>query len=236
MKNLGILIVIFFAHCNIMFAVEVINAGIGGNTSSALLNRVHQDVISKKPALVVIMAGTNDALNSKKLCSFEKYRSNLEKLVEAISGHGAKIILMTIPPFYEKYLLKRHKIAAFKNISPQTRVNGINKIIKEVGSKHQIEIVDINKLFQAKGGANEKRSSLLRNVNNSKAVDGVHPTVEGYKLIADAVAECVKKNKLPTNLIICFGDSITYGIGAKRGINSYPDILKKLLKDSSNRQ
>ena len=42
----------------------VINAGVGGNTTRNLLKRVKKDVLAKKPDVVVMMVGTNDALNS----------------------------------------------------------------------------------------------------------------------------------------------------------------------------
>ena len=40
--------------------VNVINNGIGGDTSGGLLARFHQDVVQNQPELVVILGGTND--------------------------------------------------------------------------------------------------------------------------------------------------------------------------------
>src|SRR6185437_765682 len=42
-------------------AVEVINAGIGGERTDQALRRLEKDVIARKPNLVTIMYGTNDS-------------------------------------------------------------------------------------------------------------------------------------------------------------------------------
>lgn len=57
---------------------EIINAGVGGNNSRALLARLEEDVLSRDPSLVIIMVGTNDALNSGALVSLDEYRENLD--------------------------------------------------------------------------------------------------------------------------------------------------------------
>src|SRR5690554_5030310 len=60
--------------------MEVINAGIGGNTSGQLLERIEEDVIGHRPDLVIVMVGTNDMVNSGKLTSYDVYRQNLQAL------------------------------------------------------------------------------------------------------------------------------------------------------------
>jgi len=46
---------------------QVINSGIKGNTTTDILGRLKKDVLDKKPDLVILMVGTNDMLNSKKM-------------------------------------------------------------------------------------------------------------------------------------------------------------------------
>ncbi|HEX2949579.1 MAG TPA: GDSL-type esterase/lipase family protein, partial [Armatimonadota bacterium] len=41
---------------------EVLNAGVGGNNTRMLLERLDADVLAQHPDLVVLMVGTNDAL------------------------------------------------------------------------------------------------------------------------------------------------------------------------------
>ena len=64
MKLPGLVALLPVLLSSIVFSneVEVINAGVGGNSSANLLKRVHEDVIAKQPDLVILMVGTNDAL------------------------------------------------------------------------------------------------------------------------------------------------------------------------------
>ena len=41
-------------------SLNVINSGIGGDTSGGLLSRFYQDVVRHQPDMVVILGGTND--------------------------------------------------------------------------------------------------------------------------------------------------------------------------------
>jgi lysophospholipase L1-like esterase len=65
--------------------------------------------------------------------------------------------------------------------------------------------------------------------------DGLHPTRDGYRLIAQEVYRYLKQHQLlkKNRRIICFGDSITYGAfmdgkGTAEG-DTYPAFLKNLL-------
>ena len=100
MKLPGLVVLLSALLSSVVFSseVEVINAGVGGNSSANLLPRVHEDVIAKHPDLVILMVGTNDALNSQKLTAPEVFVANLEKLVTEMTGSGSEVILMTIPP------------------------------------------------------------------------------------------------------------------------------------------
>lgn len=217
-------------NCSIVVsAIEIINAGHRGNATANLLSRIEADVLNEKPSLVIMMAGTNDMLNSAKLTPFQQYSNRLESLIQQIIKTNAKMILMTIPPFYEKYLLKRHDAGKYKPYTPLSRVVEANKIIKSLGEKYLIPIVDVYTIFSENGGVTEEESSLLRNVANAGTADGVHPTSKGYTLMALAIAKTIRQFKLPTTKIVCFGDSITYGTGVIRGIDDYPTQLYKLL-------
>jgi lysophospholipase L1-like esterase len=211
-------------------SAEVINAGEGGNTTRTLLSRLKRDVLDRKPSLVLMMVGTNDMLNSKKLATFRQYRNRLETLIKKITANKSKIILMTIPPCNEKYLLKRHKAEKYKPHTPTERIIEANKIIKNLAKKYSIPLVDVYSIFTQNGVIIGTKTSFLRNVANVNSEDGVHPTPAGYKEITKALVKTIKSNKLPTAKIICFGDSITYGSGVKHGTEDYPAQLEKMLR------
>ncbi|HEX2628060.1 MAG TPA: GDSL-type esterase/lipase family protein, partial [Chitinophagaceae bacterium] len=85
----------------------IINSGVNGNTTTNLLKRIDTDCLAHKPELVIMMVGTND-MNNGKFVAPDKYKVNLESLSDRIMESGSKLLLMSILPFYEPYLLTRH--------------------------------------------------------------------------------------------------------------------------------
>jgi lysophospholipase L1-like esterase len=213
---------------------EVFNAGKGGASSGNLLGKkLLKKALSPKPQLTILMVGTNDMLNSRKLATYEKFEANINKLLDIFKAKNSQVILMTIPPFSEKLLLMRHKRAKYSE-APTKRVEKANAVIKKIAKKRNLPLVDVYALFTAVTKDQDSKASLLRNLANKKIKDGVHPHKAGYKVIAEAVYKTINKYKLPTKRIVCYGDSITYGAGMKGAGtatgNTYPGQLAKLLK------
>lgn len=208
--------------------VEVVNAGTGGNNTNNLLQRLDTDCLAHQPALTIVMIGTND-MNNGKYVPLPKFRSNLELLADKITAGGSKLLLMTILPFYEPYLLARHPAAFFQPEGPSGRRKAVNETIQEIAVKKGTSFFDIGALFEKVGKIGTDKDCLLRNQLNSGKEDGVHPTPNGYRFLALAVSQYIQFHQLPTSRIVCFGDSITKGDGSIDG-ESYPAYLKKLLQ------
>ena len=211
----------------------VINAGIGGNNSWNLLARLDKDVLAQKPELVVMLVGSNDVLNSGNSVPLDKYRQNLTQLAQRITDSGSKLVLMTLPPCYETYLLERHPAKFFGEDGPAGRIAKANQIVRQIAEERDIPLVDVNELFTKIGKVGPTKESLMRNEVNAGARDGVHPTPEGYRHIADAILKVIRKNDLPTQHVVCFGDSITFGahvLGAGTATGAtYPAFLSRAL-------
>lgn len=67
---------------------QVINAGISGNTTLQLLQRIDEDVIDHHPELTILMVGTNDMLNSRKMMTYQEYGENLDFDCQEIKNRG----------------------------------------------------------------------------------------------------------------------------------------------------
>jgi len=69
---------------------KIVNKGIGGSNSAALLERFDSDVGSQNPNVVWIIAGTNDYYQG---VSVEKYKANMKKLIDKVTAIGAKAMV-----------------------------------------------------------------------------------------------------------------------------------------------
>ena len=231
MKLLMILLSVFFIEQAL--TAEIINSGRSGQNSAKIVYRYKNDVLNKKPDLVVLMAGTNDSINSYAALPPGAFKNNLLKLIKLTQAKGIKMVLVEIPPAYEAYLVKRHKPAFFKKRSAQKRIKDVNDVLASVAKNKKIPLVKIHDLLVP---VNDKANCLIRNLANCKKEDGVHPTPKGYAIIAKAVYNVIKKNKLPYKRIVCVGDSITYGVHVKKSgtadidAETYPGQLAKLLQ------
>lgn len=213
--------------------VEVINSGAGGHNTRRLLARVDTVVAASKPDVVLLMVGTNDALNSKAMVPVDEYRKNILTLIEKFRAAKAQPILMTILPCHAPYLIERHGEEAFAKESPDERIAAINTAIREIAAAEKLPLIDIHHIYTAIGEPGDGANSLLKNTANSNSTDGVHPTLDGYRVIATAAFQKLQSLENAPTRILCFGDSITFGAGmegAGTAIgDSYPGLLAKLL-------
>ena len=77
---------------------DVIGAGIGGNKVYDLYLRLEDDVLNKKPDLVVIYVGINDVWHKQTShtgTDYDKYFKFYQALINKIQGAGSKVVLCT---------------------------------------------------------------------------------------------------------------------------------------------
>jgi len=80
----------------------VINASISGETSAGGRSRLPEALRQHRPRVVILALGANDGLRGLPLAQL---RDNLEAMVRAAKGAGAKVLLvgMRLPPNYGPY-------------------------------------------------------------------------------------------------------------------------------------
>src|SRR5688572_29113209 len=79
--------------------IEVDWVATGGHTVPDLLKRVDKDVIAKKPTIVVIQIGCNDARRIEK----EKFKSGLEELIDKLQKEKIQVVLCSLTSVGEKH-------------------------------------------------------------------------------------------------------------------------------------
>ncbi|WP_430933835.1 SGNH/GDSL hydrolase family protein [Saccharicrinis sp. 156] len=216
--------------------ITIVNKGVGGNSTLDLLKRLDKDVLKENPDLVILMVGANDMLNSRKMLSYAQYSENLEKIVRTVKESGSQVLMMSSPPVDSAYLFQRHDRTKYKQ-APNEIMDSVSHIVKGIAFKNKVLFVNLFEEFMALSVPVYNQDLFIRNIKNSNKADGVHPTSLGYHFIANVIYQYLKENKLLKNYkkIICFGDSITNGAGAKgsgtvKGEN-YPSYLNKLINN-----
>ncbi len=212
--------------------IEIINKGIGGNNTNDLISRVENDVISEQPDIVILMVGTNDMLWLPKSNSYNQYSSNLDKLILLFKEKNIDVVLVSPPPADSVYLFERHNRESFIE-APNKKLEKVSEILRGKSVENNLLFVDIFNQFNKMGIPKHNKDNIIRNVLNSGAHDGVHPTPYGYEIIAQEIFnKLVSDGKIKKGIkIICFGDSITFGANVSgKGTASgetYPAYLKE---------
>jgi len=111
--------------------LEIINAGISGNKVPDLQKRLDNDVLDRKPTLVVVYIGINDVWHSLdgKGTPKDLYEAGLEDIISRILHSGARVMLCTpsvigektdgtnpLDKLLDEYAGISRRIAAFFNI------------------------------------------------------------------------------------------------------------------------
>lgn len=209
-----------------MNSVTVINAGIPGNATADVLARLDR-ITAERPDLVCLMLGTNDMLNSSKGVTPTAYRDNLLKIIERLRNAAGAVLLITIPPCIDAYLIERHGKEFFREHSPTDKIAQANALLREIAPIHMLPLIELNAVLST------DKDRYLRQLSNCGEADGVHLTPDGYAVMAALVFDCIQSHGLPFAKTVCLGDSITYGVfvegaGTDTG-ECYPGRLRSLL-------
>jgi len=78
-----------------------IGRGIGGQTTPQMLVRFRPDVVALKPAVVVILAGTNDIAGNTGPSTLAMIEDNLASMAEVAKANGIRVVLSSVLPVYD---------------------------------------------------------------------------------------------------------------------------------------
>ncbi len=144
--------------------VNFVNCGIPGDTARGGLWRLEQDVVRHNPDLVFIQFALNDAFTG---CSPDQYERNIRAIVERIRTEtGSDILLVTsVAPGNDYDDLEAEKFY---------------ERLQMVSETENIPIAGVHEYWKKKISSGIPHSSLVQ-------ADQVHPTVDGYRLMAEAI-------------------------------------------------
>ena len=152
-----------------------VNRGISGQTTPQMLVRFRPDVINLKPALVVILAGTNDIAGNTGPSTLEMIMDNLISMTELAKVNKIKVVLSSVLPAFD-YPWK-------PGLEPAPKIVKLNEMIKKYADANGMVYLDY---FSAMV---DERNGLKKELSG----DGVHPNMAGYKIMEPLAEAAIKK-------------------------------------------
>jgi lysophospholipase L1-like esterase len=150
-----------------------INRGISGQTTPQMLVRFRPDVIALKPAVVVILAGTNDIAGNTGPVTLEMIEGNIASMAELARANGIEVVLASVLPVRD-YPWK-------PGLEPAPKIIALNAWMKDYAAQHGAIYVDFHSaMADAQGGMRSGLSS-----------DGVHPNESGYRIMSPLVERAI---------------------------------------------
>jgi lysophospholipase L1-like esterase len=147
-----------------------VDRGISGQTTSQMLVRFRQDVIMLKPAVVMILGGTNDIAQNGGLVTLEAVEENLQSMAELARANGIKVVLSSVLPAFD--------FPWRRGLQPADKIVALNRWIEAYCAQNGIPYANyFPPMVDGRGGLRAEFSS-----------DGVHPNEAGYGVM-DPIAE-----------------------------------------------
>jgi lysophospholipase L1-like esterase len=152
-----------------------INRGISGQSTPQMLRRFRSDVISLRPAAVVILAGTNDIAGSTDPSTLKRIENNLVSMAEMARENGIKVILCSVLPAYD--------FPWYPDSNPDEEIPVLNAMIKSYADKNGFIYLDyFSSMVDERNGLKDEYT-----------YDGIHPNKAGYKVMEPLAEEAIEK-------------------------------------------
>jgi len=151
-------------------AIEMINAGAPGEEARDAVSRFHSVIGGHRPEVVLLMQGTND-LDVVAGGGAEGAAAALNTMVRYAQDSGADVVLMTIPP--QVHTGAAHLVGPF------------NTMVRAVATRRGATLVDVHGLLLSGACSGDRITPCI-------GADGLHPTAEAYRLIADELSRVIR--------------------------------------------
>ncbi len=154
---------------------ELVGSGISGNKIYDLYLRLDEDVLSKKPDMVVMYIGVNDVWHKRNAGTGtdpDKFEKFYNAILKKLAVNNIRVVLCTPAVIGEK--------TDFSN-EQDGDLNKYSNIIRGIANKNNLPLIDLRKIFldyNLKNNSSNKESGIL-------TTDRVHLNANGNQLVAE---------------------------------------------------
>lgn len=176
-----------------LIPVNIINAGIGGSTSTSSLDRMDKQVFGHNPDLVIVCFGLNDVNNE-----LDVFLSSLRTIFQKGIDNGVDMIYMT-PNMLNTYVAEgtSEQYYDYAHVTAEYQNNGRMDLYMDSAVKLAeamgITVCDCYAKWKKMYGDGVDTTQLLINKIN-------HPTAEMHKLFADSLFDIIFDGKLSVKI------------------------------------
>lgn len=157
-------------HDDFFKSNKCVARGISGQTTSEMLVRMRQDVISLHPKYMILLAGINDIARNNGAISVENAIGNIISMCELCKANKIKPILCALFPV--NAIPWRSEVE-----DTAEQVAKFNGMLRAYASANKIQFVDYFPLECYIGGRLDPKYSG----------DGIHPTPDGYEYMQQVI-------------------------------------------------
>ena len=154
--------------------IEVIPAGVSGNTSKDMLARLDKDVLSKKPDWMTLSCGVNDVWHGANGVELEPYKTNITSIVDQATKAGIKVVIL------EATMIQEDQSNALNQ-----KLVAYNQFLHTLATERHLPIADLNADMQAELA--KEKAAMPNLKGNLLTKDGVHPNGIGHEMMAAGV-------------------------------------------------
>jgi len=158
-----------------------VDRGISGQTTPQMLLRFRQDVVALHPAVVVILAGTNDIAGNTGPETDDEIEGYLTSMCELAQANGIQVVLSSITPISDYH--RRPPAPPMTTRRPPQRVALLNSWIRDYAASHHHVYLDYFAAMVDSAG-------MLR---EEFSEDDLHPNAKGYAVMAPLAESAVQK-------------------------------------------
>ena len=158
---------------------DFLNRGISGQITGQMLGRMEADVIKLRPAVMLVLGGTNDIARGVSLSAIE---DNLTAIADLAESHGIKVILASVLPVsdYHKDVNPNYEMTRTR---PPATIRALNDWIKSFCARREFTYLDYYTQMVDSDGY----------LKADTADDGLHPNGMGYRIMAPLALGAIDK-------------------------------------------